>query len=188
MCAWILILLPARAGLAKEKTSLTVTAPQGEKPWRISLSADRLRYQPTKGKILLSGRVTISAAAPPIKLTAKQLTVLLNRQGRPLRFQARGGVTLSLGKNNGTAGRVDFHLASKRLELSDRPRLFWASLGLSLQGQRIQVDLTSGQLSVQQAKARMEQEAAKGDGQLQRTPRSKSQDKGPGHPDSKGSR
>lgn len=151
MCGLILI-LPGPA-LAGKKPTLTLGAPHKGSAVKVVLEAERLQYRPGLGRILLSGKVSLRVGI--LKLKARSVTVLLDRKGRPTRVDARGAVQLTHGQSVGSAGSATLNLGIKKrwIALEGSPRLRWAPLGLTLEAHRIEVDLTTGRLNVQRAKA-----------------------------------
>lgn len=138
-----------RPALAGNKSTLALRGGAA----RFVLQAERLQYRPGLGRILLSGKVTL--AVGDLKLAAREVTVMLDRRGRPTRVEARGQVRFSRGPSKGTSGSATLVLGAKKrkVALEGNPRLSWAPLGLTLEGQRIEVDLLTGRLNVQRARA-----------------------------------
>ena len=126
---------------------------------RIVLQAERLQYRPGLGRILLSGKVDLRMG--PLKLRAGKVTVVLDPRGRPTRVEARGQVRFDRGKSSGSARGATLILAhgKRRIILQGKPRLRWTPLGLTLEGHRIEVDLETGRLNVQQARACLHKDA-----------------------------
>lgn len=149
---------PAQAG---KKSTLTLRAPHAKGPTRLVLQADRLHYRPARGRIQLEGKVSLQVDS--MKLTAARVTVLLTPGGRPSRIEARGRVQITRGPSHGSSRQATLELGRKalRLVLAGEPRLRWAPLGITLQGQRIEVDLRSGRLTVHKARACMERSQAR---------------------------
>lgn len=139
--------------LAGNKPTLTLGPHQKGGSARVVLQAERLQYRPGLGRILLSGKVSLKMGR--LKLSARAVTVMLDRRGRPTRVDARGAVRFTRGPSEGSSGSATLSLGPKkrRISLEGSPRLRWAPLGLTLEGQRIEVDLETGRLNVQRAKA-----------------------------------
>lgn len=123
---------------------------------RLRLRADRLRYRPEQGAVLLEGHVRVSSRTIQVSAGSVRLSVD-PRTGRPLHLRARGSVRLRLSGSEGRADALELGLSGKerRLVLSGRPHLRWAPLGLELSGRRVEVDLRSGRLNVQQAEVEL---------------------------------
>ena len=151
MCGLISVIpCPALAG---KKPTLTLRPHHKGGSTRVFLEAERLQYRPGLGRILLSGKVNLSVGR--LRLKARAVTVLLDSQGRPTRVDARGSVRFIRGPSVGSSGSATLSLGLKkrRITLEGNPRLRWAPLGLTLEGQRIEVDLETGRLNVQRARA-----------------------------------
>jgi lipopolysaccharide export system protein LptA len=118
------------------------------------LTADRLNYLPAKGKIELTGRVSMTSTQ--LSLKADRLRVELDRRtGRPHVIQASGSVSMVFGKTSGTARKITIHLRGKGLLELDRARLSTLDgKGLRLSGRRVLLQLDTGALVVHQAMAR----------------------------------
>ena len=138
---------------APKRPSLLFQSPTGKGPI-LHLVARHLLYHPAKSSIVLTGQVVLTAGKT-FRLSANRVEVALGAKGRPYRFHARGAVRFSIGPSSGQSGEAILGLRAgqRRLELQGQPRLRWAPLGLTLTGARIEVDLVSGALAVQQARA-----------------------------------
>jgi lipopolysaccharide export system protein LptA len=143
-------LLCARPAMATAPRALVL---RGPRLGALRLSADQLAYQPAASRIELRGQVSLDAGQ--VKLRATQLTVRLDRQGRPTWVEARGKVTVVLGESHGSADRADVALAERKLAMIGNVRLQLGGLGLALQGERVDVDLATGRLAVQSARAQL---------------------------------
>ncbi len=146
--------LPAQV-LAGKKPTLTLG--QAHKGSRITLTADKLRYRPARGKIVLAGKVSLKVGK--LALVARKVTVSLDARGRPTRVEARGAVSFTRGPSKGSAEAATMLLGprTRRLALEGKPRLRWAPLGLTLEAHRVEVDLITGRLEVQKVKACLDQ-------------------------------
>lgn len=150
MCG-LISTLPVQTALAVKKPTLTLG--QGHKGSRITLTADKLRYHPAPGKILLSGKVSLKVGK--LALNARKVSVSLDARGRPTRVEARGAVSFTRGLSKGSAEAATMILGpgTRRLALEGKPKLRWAPLGLTLEADRVEVDLITGRLEVQKVKA-----------------------------------
>ncbi len=124
----------------------------------LRLSAVELAYQPEQHRISLRGQVVVELGE--LRLQAGQLTVLLDAQGRPQRLQASGGVVLQASGASGRADQATLLTHERALELTGHARVRVSKLGLELEGERVRLDLPSGRLSVQAARARLQSPAA----------------------------
>jgi lipopolysaccharide export system protein LptA len=121
---------------------------------KLQLRADELSLQPGTRRIALKGHVRIELDT--IALQADRLEVALDPRGRPFRLEARGTVRISVGAGRGQAEELTISLsaAGRVLELRRKARLSGiGELALSLEGERIQLDLPSGRLRVSSARA-----------------------------------
>lgn len=122
----------------------------------LQLRADELSLQPGSRRLELRGHVRIELDG--VKLQAGRLQVELDAKGRPLRLEARGSVRVQVGAAAGLAEELTLSLGSagRQLELRKRARLSGVGeLPLALEGERIQLDLGSGKLTVSSARARL---------------------------------
>jgi hypothetical protein len=131
----------------------------------LRLSADELAYRPGRCSgapaqgsrencLELRGRVAIELGA--LRLQAARLTVELDREGRPLELRAAGGVELRSGEASGRAAQAVLQVGGSSLELTGAARMRVTSLKLELEGEHIELDLTSGGLRIRRARARLE--------------------------------
>ncbi len=118
----------------------------------LSFSADQLHFRPSQKKIILKGRVSLSSGE--LVLKARTLEVQLDAKGKPTLLMAKGKVSFKMGKSRGSAREARLLTLKRQISLIGEVRLKLAEMELDLTGDRMQMDLVSGRVSVQSARAR----------------------------------
>lgn len=111
----------------------------------------------------MRGRASLDLG--PLQLKTARLSVLLDAKGYPREARAAGGVTVTLEGASGASDEVTLLAHGSKLELRGKAHLRLSGVGLFLQGERIQMDLRTGKLTVEAARVRLDP------ARLERSPR-----------------
>jgi lipopolysaccharide transport protein LptA len=130
---------------------LHVPAEGPEAARELRLSADQLTYSPTNQRVELSGSVAARLGA--LSLRCDRLMVKLDERGQPVTVRARGNVAIRRGEARGRAVRVRLLALAGALVLEGEATLMTGTTGLVLRGRRIRLDLQSGRVAVDRARA-----------------------------------
>lgn len=94
----------------------------------------------------------MTIASEEIRIQANLVWILFDSQGNPLNVEAKGSAQFKVGSSNGTAEQLYFSIQSQKIQLAGNASLFWRHPALVVEGKRIEIDLGSGNVVVQEAK------------------------------------
>ncbi|MCC6750903.1 MAG: hypothetical protein IT371_24815 [Deltaproteobacteria bacterium] len=157
--------LPGAPPAHAERTASALQLPLAGATGRLTslqLSADRLSFlpraggaatglAPRAGLLRLSGRVHVRL--DQVSIRAQQIEIELDPAGRALRLEARGALALQATGHVGQAQRLRWLAGARRLILEGDAQVTSASLGLKIAGRRIDLQLDTGELTVDRAHA-----------------------------------
>jgi len=178
-CGSICAALPAVAQANSSNASSAATTPappttlklKGGTPLQVDLRADRLTYRPVASctgrcpvTLSLRGAVEVVVVGDlgeavggshRLVLRAQRLQVDLDKSGSPRRMRANGAVRLAVGERSGRARQLVVALDPYQVRLHGDAVLRCPDLGVVLSGERIEVALPSGAVSVHRARAEL---------------------------------
>lgn len=134
----------------------------------LQIEADRLELASQRQELRLKGNVRVQAHGPSgeVAIKARLVVVKLDPGGSPVALEAKGPLTLRLGRTHATARRLQMQIPRKgprvvelfgevRLDLvlsaSRAPR----APGLTVAGERVWLELESGRMSVDRARVEL---------------------------------
>jgi len=161
---WTMMPRPCHASPLTHQTMLPFRTSTNEP---LHLSADRLQMQAQPGQpskvraITLQGNVVVVLGK--LEVRATRVVARLDSRGFPSTLQASGGVRLQLATSQGSAREARLSLAGRRtLQLAGDARLVLRDPEIMVQGRQIDLELESGQLTVQQARVSLRREVEGG--------------------------
>jgi lipopolysaccharide transport protein LptA len=119
----------------------------------VRLSAATLSYQPARQHIQLKGQVRLLAGS--LHLNADALSVSL-KDGAPRLIEASGKVQLDFQDGQAVAQSATISLQEQRVRLSGNVQVKLNTWGLRLSGTEVSLDLATGQVTVQSARAHLQ--------------------------------
>ncbi len=134
---------------ARARVQLPAGEGLGKGPLR--LSAGKLRLDAKERRLELSRGVKVRLGKLSLRSETLTATLASRKGGKVKELRARGKVEVRLGKSRGHAATARILPASGVLELTGKPSLAWAPMGLTLRGRSIRLDLRNGMLTVEEA-------------------------------------
>jgi lipopolysaccharide transport protein LptA len=118
-----------------------------EKDQPVKITSGRLEFSPQSQVLTFSGGVVVSQ--PGLYLTADRLVLGTDGNGRILKLEANGKVSLTRQSWKARTGKLIYDRASKTLTLEEYPAIEYQ--GNTITGSRITLLLDEGRLIVDQA-------------------------------------